>query len=306
MFTFLEDCDDEIRDDMIFLEACEVASERACLAANVAGKLDALNQRASSIQAAAKGNDFDSLVAFYEEAETSNKKNPGLIKRAWEAVKKFFRTIKDKLCGASAKNIPDGAKGKVPEFFKNAGASVAKIFNAIKEFLSGHKVASLVSALIAVGGGAAIFKYVAAKKAGDDEEKDVKTIEVDGKWAKKFNDDMKQATDNITALTDQLAEAETNDILTEEDKTAIRNRLNQASAILGMVGISVPTNEGTGIWATIRGILNTIGSFFKSAWAKIKSKVKIGGGEGGEGEMKEESWTESWNEIDKMLGLSGF
>lgn len=340
MFTFLEDCPEDLRDDMIYLEACEISMERAVLAADVAGKLDALNNRALEIRTAACSNDFDAMVAMYEEAGNteSSEKKAGIIRRAWEAIKKFFREMKAKLFKSNAEDqIDDNAEGTVDEETRGVAKKLAEFVANAKQAISNHKGAAIATAIVSAIGVLGALGYMKS-----DTHKERKQVKLKGKEVKKLIKDLKKSGESIDGLVDGMMKANIADASTAADikdvnaaKQVLKNWQKGELTEIGLFG---------SLWGELTGHVKNIGSAIKNTIGKLISKFSGKSGEadtsdnttpspsstssstsgstkGGKdwnsmSEMEKlewqqknkdrynESWEESWDDIDTLLNLA--
>lgn len=166
--VMLEECEDEQeRNDLMYLEAADIAADRAILAYETYCNMDSLNTRAAACKAATMGDNFDGMVAFYEEQsaaeEKSTEKKANLLKRMWAAVKKFFTDLADKIRAKfRTVKIDKKAVEDVPEDVANSGNIFAKAGKAIQDFATKHTaatIAALTAALAAIAG----ITFVATK-----------------------------------------------------------------------------------------------------------------------------------------------
>lgn len=120
-------------EDVCFIESVELEMDRACYAANVMDAKQQLDMREAELQCHMESGDALTLMDYYEavKEETAEKKE-GLLKRAWAAIAKFFRTIKEKLFGKVAK---DDAEVVVEKEKFNALKKLAELCNNVKGFL---------------------------------------------------------------------------------------------------------------------------------------------------------------------------
>jgi hypothetical protein len=153
----LEECEtDEERQSAIYLEAADIAADKAILAFNTFDKMDELNQRAGDVKASRNDSSFDSMVAFYEEQADSqakvSEKKQNLLKKAWTAVKNFFKALVDKITGTKKEKEEFDPNAEV-EISKEAltfPQKVDKALDQVKAFLGSHKKSILVAALAAL------------------------------------------------------------------------------------------------------------------------------------------------------------
>lgn len=310
MFTFLEDCPEDIRGDMIYMEACELSMERAVLAADVAGKLEALNARASELRLAATGDDFDAMVAYYEEAgenPESSEKKKGIIKRAWDAILNFFKNLKAKFFGSDpGKNIDDNATAEVPAGIKGVMDKLSAFVAKLRQCASDHSGA-LIAGTVAAGVAAiGAFAFMHSETG-----KNVKTIRMQGKEAKKMIKDAEKAGDELHTLVPKLLQAnitvsgETAKALDENDmKAAMKAVKGDLMQQLGSVLKSGFTVEAGVNY--IRGKISEVGTTIKSFVTWLVGKFKKGGNAGDVVEESGEAgdpFEESWDEIDALLNL---
>lgn len=166
----LEECEtDEERQSAIYLEAADIAADKAILTFNTFDKMDELNQRAGDVQISRGDSSFDSMVAFYEEQADSqakvSEKKQGLLKKTWDAVKNFFKALIDKITGSkkNEKEFDPNAEVEISKEELTFPQKVDKALDAVKTFLGSHKKSALIAALTALAAVIAI-KTGAAQK----------------------------------------------------------------------------------------------------------------------------------------------
>lgn len=335
--TIYEDCPDELKEGLVFVEACEIASERANLAVDTYTKMTDLEARAHEVRFASEGAGFDRLCSFYEEEENnssqSTQKKKGLIQQAWDAIKKFFNSIKEKLFGAAAdkkvSEIPDNATGEVPSKMDAAKAAAAAFLGKLKAFISDHKAATLIAALTAIGGSIAGVFVLRKKKAAATDKQAADEKEISGREMKKIYADNKSLLNelgkNISGLEKLEHEANEHpekfaDDFAESVVEAI-TASKELSFILGAFGMSAPAKETPAVIALVRGIVNKVLGFFQSIGQRALNFVvggvkKVGtaaashlpGGKKGAEEATGDqpdmnSWNENWeDELAELLG----
>jgi hypothetical protein len=223
----LEECEtDEERQSAIYLEAAEINADRAILAYDTFSKMDALNERAANCKVATMGDNFDGMVAFYEDANNkaaaSSEKKKGLLRRAWDAVVKAFKALIDKITGLfRKKTIPAEVKKEkisIKKVFVGLGTKLKNAFAKLAAAIKSHKKAVIITSLaavLAIVGTVAVAKHKGSKepaKSNSAAEQKALTKELIAK------DRAKAAAPDETLMSIEAAEKEATSLL-EAGKT---------------------------------------------------------------------------------------
>lgn len=182
--------DEEAKQDDIYLEQVEIAMEKAMLAVETCDKLAEFGMREAEIRCIQEDGDGTDLIGFYEEAkEETDAKREGLIQKAWAAICKFFKSIKEKLFGKAEDKIDEKATYEVNQNDIKDMNLIQKAWNNVKGF-SKHPIKSsitIVVSAIALLGGLTILK-----KGGD-----VVTKKITGKDLKGLISSLKKTNDEL-------------------------------------------------------------------------------------------------------------
>jgi hypothetical protein len=152
----LEGCEtEEEYNNAIYMEAVDIQLEKDMLARDTYLALEKLNQRASACKAATIADDFDKMVAFYEDEneskENNNQNKEGLLHKVWQGIKNLFNKIKETVFGSKVKEVPEEKKGKCPKAIKGLKEALEKAVAAINKALSG-KAGDVLNAIGAIAG----------------------------------------------------------------------------------------------------------------------------------------------------------
>jgi hypothetical protein len=184
----LEGCEtEEEYNNAIYMEAADIQLEKAIIARDTYLAMEKLNQRAAACKAATIADDFDKMVAFYEEENdsknNSDQNKEGLLHKVWEGIKNLFNKIKETVFGSHIKEVPEEKKGKCPKVIKDLKTAIEKAVAAINTALSG-KAGAVLNAMGAITTILDIRDRVDVIKNGNaDNNTDTEKTDISGKEA---------------------------------------------------------------------------------------------------------------------------
>lgn len=235
--------------------------DRLLLAYESVCRKEELDIREAEIRCMEESGDIDLLESYYMEASEENKeKKEGILTRIWDAIKEFFRKIKDFFTGSKQrKNLEEAAKnGKEADVDKESMTLFQKVKSCCKAFLTNleslpGKLKEGISEMdakqkveatlgIAAIAGTVIFAVKAKDKDGNNLVKVKATELLD--FLKNYTDPIFEKIDStIDKIKDKIKNNAVVKVVSDAIKNAAETIKGWMSSVLGVFGLGKKNDE---------------------------------------------------------------
>ena len=245
--------------------------DRLLLAYESVCRKEELDIREAEIRCMEESGDIDLLESYYMEASEENEeKKEGILTKIWDAIKEFFRKIKDFFTGSKQrKNLEEAAsKGEEADvdkesmtlfqkakscckaFLTNLESLPGKLKEGISEMDAKQKVEATLG--IAAIAGTVIFAVKAKDKDGNNLVKVKATELLD--FLKNYTDPIFEKIDStIDKIKDKIKNNAVVKAVSEAIKNAAETIKGWMSSVLGVFGLGKNNDENKGKLSNLKG-----------------------------------------------------